>query len=408
MDMESEKALTGLRVLDFSWYIAGPLATKFLADNGATVIKVESEVNPEDLRTTSPFKDKVPGLNRGIPYASINSSKYGIALNLKHPQAITVVQKLVLWADVVVEAFNIGTTRKLGIDYERLREIKTDVIMVSHSGQGQTGFFASQPVWGFQAQALSGITAAVGWPDRKPVGTPTAYPDYPGAWMTAIAIMAALEYRRKTGKGQHVDVSQLEAALVLLRPALLNFTVNKRILARKGNSSSRAAPHGAYPCKGDDRWCVIAALNDSQWSSFCTVIGNPEWTKLPQFSTLLGRKKHEEELNKLIGAWTINFCAEDVMAKMQEAGVPAGIVQNGKDLLEFDQQLRYRHHFTTVKHCEIGELVTEVPPFHLSKTPCNLRTGGPCLGEHTEFVCTNILGMTQEDFINLYNKGVFY
>ena len=406
--MEGKLALQGLKILDFSWYISGPVATRFLSNYGATVIKVESEANPEEIRTSPPFKDNVPGLNRSVPYAALNTDKFGITLNLRHPRAVEVVKKLVAWADVVVEAFTVGTTKKLGIDYDQLKKLKPDSIMVSHTGQGQTGPFADQPIWGFQSQALCSITGVVGWPDRKPVGTPTAYPDYPGCWATAIAIMAALQYRHRTGKGLHIDVSQLEATLSLLRPALLDYTVNKRDWPRRGNSSSRAAPHGAFRCRGEERWCAIAVFTDSHWRSFCKAIGEPEWTGRPQFATLPERKRNEQELNKLVEEWTIDFTAEEVMSKMQVAGVPAGIVQNGKDLLEFDQQLKHRGHFRTVIHSEIGELTAEAPPFRLSETPCELRSGGPCLGEHTEHVCTKILGMSDEEFLELMGEGVFH
>jgi benzylsuccinate CoA-transferase BbsF subunit len=405
--MQQKCVLQGVKILDFSWYVAGPMATRFLANHGATVIKVESEGNLEEVRTSPPFRDGIAGVNRSVGFATINADKFGVVLNLRRPRAMEVINKLVAWADVVVEAFSVGTTNKLGIHYEQLRKIKPDIIMVSHTGQGQTGPFASQPLWGFQGQAISGITELVGWPDRKPVGTPTPYPDYPAAWVTAIAIMAALEYRRRTGKGQHIDVSQLEATLPVLWPALLDYSVNKRIWTRQGNESVRAAPHGAYRCHGEDRWCAIAVFTDSEWRAFCKVICEPEWTKESRFASFPARKRNEDELNKLVEEWTINFTAEEVMSKMQSAGIAAGVVESAKDLVDHDTQLKHRYHFRMVSHPEIGEFIAGAPPFRLSKTSCEIHRGGPCLGEHTEYVCTKILGMSDEEFIGLYNEGVF-
>jgi len=187
----------------------------------------------------------------------------------------------------------------------------------------------------------------------------------------------------------------------------LDYTANKRVNSCKGNHSSRAAPHGAYRCKGNERWCAIAVFNDEEWKNLCDAIGSPNWTKDTKFSNLSGRKENEEELDKLLEECTICYTAEEAMTMMQAAGVRAGVVQNGEDLLDKDPQLRYRQHFQTLDHPEIGPHTYEVTPFRLSKTPSNLQMPAPCMGQHNEYICTKILGISDEEFVELLEAGVF-
>ena len=401
------QALEGIKVADFSWVITGPLATRFLAEHGALVIKIENTAYPDQLRTVTPYRDDLPGVNRSGLYADYNAGKYGITLDLNKPGAMDIARKLVTWADVVVEAFTPGTMEKWGLNYHELEKLNPDIIMIRHTIQGQNGPFASMPLLGYYVQAGVGITDLTGWPDREPTGTPLAYPDFTGCWITVIAILAALDHRRRTGKGQHIDVSQMEATLHFIGRSILDYTANGRVQACRGNHSSRAVPHGAYRCKGGDRWCALAVFSDEEWKSLCNVIGNPGWAKAPHFSSLRGRKEHEDELDKLLEEWTIKFTAEEVMTRMQAAGVTAGVVQNGEDLVDSDPQLKYRNHFLTLNHPEIGLHTCEAAPFRLSKTPGDLRMPAPCLGQHNEYVCTKVLGIPDEDFVELMQAGVF-
>ena len=314
-------ALEGIKVVDFTISAVGPLMTKALADYGAQVVKVESVHGRELIRVSAPFKDGIVGLDRSLIYAWTNTNKYSVALNLNHSRAPEVTKRLVAWGDVVIENMTPGTMEKWGLGYEGLRKIKPDMIMLRASQGGQTGTFAKQPSYGFQTMALAGFSHFTGWPDREPCGPATAYSDVIAPWFGLSALLSALDYRRRTGRGQYIDLSIIEASLMFLTPALLDFFVNKRIQERNGNRSNANVPHGAYRCSGEDQWCVIAVSNDREWKSFCSAIGNPAWTKDAKFSTAIGRKQNEDELERLIEEWTIGFTAEEVMNILQKNGV---------------------------------------------------------------------------------------
>jgi benzylsuccinate CoA-transferase BbsF subunit len=406
VSMPAVLPLQGLKILDFSWVIMGPIGVKWLGDLGATVVKVESMQRPDVMRIIQPMKDGIRGVNRAGQFAAFNSSKYSITLNLNHAKAKDIVLKLVSWSDVVIENFTPGTMEKFGISYEELRKVKPDVIMVRGSLFGQTGPYASQRGFGLYSQAATGFSYLVGWPDRTPGGLGIAYTDTVGACYVVIAIMAALNYRRRTGKGQCIDISQMEAAASFLSQAVLDCSANGRVQRAVGNRCPEAAPHGAYPCQGDDSWCVIAVFNDAEWKAFCRVVGDAEWTKHPKFATLSARKENEDELDRLVSVWTSDQTAEEVMVKLQAVGVAAGIVQNGKALL-LDPQLKHREHFRTLHHLEIGAYFSEAPAFKLSKSSTGPTVPAPCMGEHNEYVYTKIVGMSDKEFIDLLSQGVF-
>lgn len=405
--MQRTYALEGIRVVDFSWIFSGPIATKFLADHGAEVIKIESNTKPDETRNVTPFKNGISGLNRSLLFANYNTSKLGMTIDLTQPKGIEIVKKLIGVTDIVVEAFSPGTMTRLGLDYNELQKVKPDIIMLSMSMYGQTGPFSQRPTLGMYLQSLMGFTELLGWPDRPPVIPPTPYPDYISPWFILTAILGALDYRRREGKGIYVDLSQLEGGLYFLAPAILDYTVNQREQTRRGNSSNRAAPHGAYRCKGDERWCVIAVYTDEEWVTFCKVIGKPELVNDPKYATLLGRKKNEDELNKLVEEWTELLSPETITSQLQQAGIEAAIVQNGEDIVDKDPQIRHRQHYRTLYHPEIGEHIVEVAPFILSKTPVELQRSAPCLGEHNEYICREILQLSDEEFVGLVNLNVF-
>ncbi|MDY6835682.1 MAG: CoA transferase [Chloroflexota bacterium] len=395
----------GVKVADFSWIAAGPWTTKYLADHGATVIKMESESRPDMLRACPPYKGDVPGMNRTSYFTMYNNNKYSMHLNLNLPRGIEVAKRVVAWADVVAESFGPGRMKLWGLDYEELKKVKPSIIMYSTTQQGQTGPGASQPGFGTQLTSLAGFTYLTGWPDREPSLPYGAYTDTIAPRLATAALIAALDYRRRTGKGQYIELSQFEAAVHFISPVILDYQVNGNIAQRKGNLSSIAVPHGAYPCRGDDRWCVIAAYTEQEWQCLCTTMGNPIWTRDLKFATLIDRKKNEEELNVLISEWTMLYNAEEVMIRLQEAGVPAGVVETAEDIYS-DPQLQHRHHFWKLVHPEMGEHSYNSPSFRLSKTPCQLDRPAPCLGQHTEYICTQVLGMTDEEFVELLTEGV--
>jgi len=401
-----KRALDGVKVADCTWALAGPWCTKYLADHGATVIRMESGQRPCPLRTTAPFKDKKPGLDRAGYFAYFNPNKYSMSLNLAHPQGLELAKKLVAWADIVAESFTPGTMERWDLGYEELKRIKPEIILLRSSNQGQTGPHARQPGYGIQLVGLAGFPQFTGWPDKDPVPIGVAYTDVIAPRFVVAALIAALDYRDRTGKGQVLDISQLEAGLQFLAPAIMEYTVNEREGYRIGNQCSYAAPHGIYPCKGSDRWSAISVFTDEEWQAFSMVIGNPAWTKEPKFATLLGRKQNEEELDKLVAEWTIQFTPEEVMNLMQTAGVGAGVVETAADIYQ-DPHLKHRNHFWVLNHRELGPFSHMGQPFKLSKTPAEPRMPAPCLGEHTEHVCTKILGMSDEEFVQLLSDGVF-
>lgn len=403
----AKHAFDGLKAVGFTYAGVGNFVLRILALHGATVVRVESEKRPDNVRTMAPYKDNKPGLNRSFYYNSVNTDKLCIALDMKHPRKDEVTKKLVEWADVLVENFTPGVIASWGLSYEEVKKINPNIIMISLSMQGQTGPARLQGGYGPLLQSLVGFPLMTGWPDGMPCLIDRSYPDYIAPRYGSIAVIAALLHQRKTGKGQYIDVSEYEDAIQFEIPVMLDWVVNHRVQKRAGNKYPNAAPHGAYRCKGDDRWCVIAVFTDSEWEAFCKVIGQPEWTKQPKFNTLLGRKQNEDELNKLVEEWTVNHAAEEVMMMMQKAGVKAAVVQTVEDVVEYDPQLKHRHFFWTLKHPECGETIHNRPTYLLSKTPSELRRPAPLLGEHTDFVCKELLQMPEDEYISLLLDSVF-
>lgn len=405
---EARTALKGLKVADFTWMLVGPILTKTLADYGATVVRVESPLPTGvcPLRVSVPFKDNRPGIDRSGYFAYFNANKYSLALDLTQAKGTEIAKRLVVWADVVAESFRPGTMERWGLSYEDIRRLNPDVIMIRSSNQGQTGPHSQIAGVGNLLNGLIGLVNYTGWPDSEPVNMMLAYTDYICPMMGTSALLAALDYRRRTGKGQLLDFSQFEGGVQLFLTGIMDYIINEREGSGQGNASPCAAPHAAYRCQGNDRWCVIAVFTDQEWHDLCQVMGDPTWTREPGFSTLDGRKNNEYELNRLIEQWTINLTAEQVMNMLQAKGIAAGVVQSPREILD-DPQLRYRDFFWLLNHREIG-------PFHhmgqtskLSKTPATGRMPAPCLGQHTEFVCREILGMSEGEFDKLLISGIF-
>lgn len=403
--MEQKGIFSGIKVADFAWIGVGPITIKYLADHGATVVHIESATRPDSLRMGMPAKDGIPGINRSQFFANYNSSKLSIALNLSLPKARDVAKRLVQWADVVAESYTPKAMRNWGLDYESLRKIKPEIIMLSTCQQGQTGPYASFAGAGHTGGSLSGFYHITGWPDREPGYVYGAYTDFVSPRYAAAALIAALDYRRRTGKGQYIDQSQIEAGIQFQGPVVMDYTVNGRVQTRMGNRSASAAPHGAYRCQGQERWCFIAVQSDAEWRGFCEAIGRPMWTQESRFATLLGRKEHEDELDRLVEAWTVHQPPEAVMQRMQAAGVPAGMVESIEDLFS-DPQLQHRGHFRRLNHTEMGEVEYDGPAFRLSATSDG-QFAAPCLGEHTEHVCKEFLGMGEKEFQELRQERVF-
>ncbi|MFC1918318.1 CaiB/BaiF CoA transferase family protein, partial [Chloroflexota bacterium] len=298
-----------------------------------------------------------------------------------------------------------GTMEKLGLGYNDLIKSNPSIIMVSASFDGANLPGSDIAAVGNLMQAKAGYHHFTGWPDRPPVPPSAAIPDFITPFYIVITLMAALDYRHRTGKGQHINVSMHQSSLQFMSPALMDYIVNDRIQVRKGNLSDHAAPHGVYRCKGDDAWCAIAVTRDEEWLALCQEMGNPPWTKDPKFQTMPRRLEAEQKVDRHIEAWTSQYSPYEVMQRLQAAEVPAGVVATGKDLDE-DPHLKAIHHYPELSHPEMGRHKYEAPAIRLSETPAEIRRA-PCLGEDTFFVCTELLGMSAQEFVELDSEGVF-
>ncbi|MFC1867475.1 CaiB/BaiF CoA transferase family protein [Thermodesulfobacteriota bacterium] len=400
----ASSALNDIKVLDFSSWVVGPLVTKTMADYGATVILVETMKRPSNQRASLPFKDGKPGINRGGSFAYINPNKLSCSIDLRHPRGKELAERLVGWADAVVENFTPGVMERLGLGYPELVKINPDIIMLRLSAQGQSGPLSRNKALGLQLNGLAGFTHFTGFPDREPLSFMFAYSDYIVPFLGTAALCSALDYRKKTGKGQMLDMSQYESSLQFMAPYLLECSANGQESGRTGNSDPYASPHGYYACRGEDSWCSIAVFDDAEWVRFCEALGNPVWTQRDDFATILGRKQHETELDGFVGEWTTGRTAEEAVEVMQKAGIAGGVVKKASEIYD-DPQLNERGFFWKMKHSEMDEFTHMGQPSVLSGTPARPKSPAPCLGEHTEFVCTEILKMTDDEFVDLLLSG---
>lgn len=391
--------LEGVKVADFTWVWTGPTTTKVLADFGATVLRIESQKRPGVWRIQPPFKDDKPGFNRGGVFNSINTSKMSITIDLSNPKGKDLAKQFVAWADVVTDNFAGGAMERMGLSYETLKEIKPDIIMMSSALMGQTGPWHDSPGYGDQLSAISGLHEISGWPDRIP-GEIGFYTDFIAPRFNALTILAALDYRRRTGKGQYLDIAQHQGGVQFMAPLLLDYEVNGRVATRQGNYDPYAAPHGIYPCKGEDRFCAIAVNTDEEWQSFCGVLGNPDWTEEAGFATLESRLENLEELDKRVKEWTVTLTDDEIMKTLQEAGVGAGRVGDTRDQMENDPQLQFREFYQEREHPELGKYHPPRQPCVLSKTPCDIKRA-PLIGEHSQYALEEILGLGDDEIQEL-------
>ncbi|MGH7820872.1 MAG: CoA transferase, partial [Candidatus Binatia bacterium] len=394
----------GVRVADFSWIGVGPITAKYLADHGATVVHVETEHPADRLRLVGPFKDNIAGPNRCQFFASFNTSKLSLAVNLKQPEGLEVAKRLIQWADVCLDSFTAGTMAELGLGYEVARELNPAIIMASTCLMGQTGPAAALAGYGYHAAAICGFYEITGWDDRPPAGPFNAYTDTIAPRFLAATLMAALDHRRRTGEGQYVDQAQMESALYFLAPETLEYQVSGRMPRRAGNESPGVAPHDAYPCAGEDEWCAIAVESDEQWRALRRALGDPEWAAAPELDTVAGRVANRDTIDRKLAELTSRHEAHALMERLQAAGVPAGMVQRSSDHLE-DPQLRHRRFFRPLHHAEMGEVPYEGHQFRILGYDNGPLAPAPCLGEHSITVLQEILGLGDEDLARIAGSG---
>jgi benzylsuccinate CoA-transferase BbsF subunit len=389
--MTNQPILHNIRILDFTWVLAGPYATRLLADFGAEVIKVQPLLSSE----------ADDAFSRGY-YDTWNRNKLGITLNLNKPEGVALAKRLAGICDAVVENFAPRVMANRGLDYDNLKKVKPDIIMLSMSVMGQTGHQRDYTGYGPTVQALSGMTYLTSFPGKPPVGPGFSYADHIAGLYASIALLGALEYRRRTGEGQYIDISEVEAMTGLLGGAILDYTARGKEPEPAGNSSPLAAPHNVYPCRGENRWCAIAVFNDEEWRGLRRALGNPSWAEDAGFATLAGRCENRDELDRQIATWTQERTAEEVMSRLQENGVAAGIVQDAADLAR-DPQLKERGFF--VNKPEIGKFI-DATPIRLSRSPAEYKRAAPSQGQDNDYVYGKLLGMSEKEMADLRENGV--
>ena len=397
-------ALKGIRVLDFTWIHAGPSATRILSDQGAQVIKVES--NQALSVVGGPASNTARGLGQRHNW---NAGKSSISLNMKTDAGKELARRLVAVPDVVAENFSGRVMPGWGMDYEGVRTIRPDIIMLSMSGFGRTGPWKDRVSYGQTLQAWSGFTDLTGFPDTKPSGPASAYSDAVGGMAGAQAVLLALIQRARTGRGQWIDLSQMEAMSALLGPLALELSANGHSVQRTGNRLHHGggAPHGAYRCKGDDRWLAITVFTDHEWADFVGAIGSPDWASDQRFARAESRLGHADDLDRLVESWTVEQNAEEAMHLLQAAGVAAGVVQTGQDLAENDPHLRERGLFQQVPDAAGTLRTIERAPYKLSLTPGEVTRGAPEFGADQDFVLREILGVDDEELAEMAIAGAF-
>ena len=427
-----ERPLDDVKVLDFMWALAGPGATRTLADYGATVVKVESELKPDVLRGVHPFIGEEGGQENALQFHSINAGKMDLTLDLSLPEARDVVLDLVEWCDVLTESFSPKAMENWGLTYDVLREVNPGLVMFSSCLMGQTGPMRLYAGFGTMAAAIAGFYPVTGWPDRIPAGPFTAYTDYISPKLGVMLILSALAERDRTGRGQHIDFAQMEGALHFLATEFADEEINGRTAGRAGNADRHMCPHGVYPSAGDDRWVAIACETDEHWGALARLLTGAaaDNTELAQALDTLrsglssaasarrdgsaggglagldaaNRRAHTETIDAAISAWTASADAADIEAALQACDVPAHRVNDAADLMA-DPQIAAREHFLSVPHAKHGHTWVENSNFELSRTPGRPLWGGPMFGEHNMEVLEGILGYDTDKVAELVIAG---
>ena len=397
-------SLKGVRVIAFTWVWAGPWMGAVLADMGAEVIKIETRQRLDSQRVVKITKNAGQGVNQG-QFNVTNRGVKSCTLNVKQPRGLEIIKKLIKMSDVVITNFAPRIMPGWGLDYNALKEIKSDIILVTLPAFGSTGPDKDYLSYGSTLEAVGGLSASFGYPGEGPVIS-GPYPSDPiGSMYGLVGVLAALHYRHKTGKGQHVDVAQSEGVTTLIPEVIMEQVMNGRTRPRMGNRDEIMAPHGCYPCKGEDKWVAIAVGTDEQWRALCGVMGNPDWSKEERFSDQFSRWINQNELNKLIAGWTKDFTHYEVMQILQKAGVAAGPSFNIEELIN-DPHVKQRGIFIEQNHPAAGKTIVYRSPWKSALTETN--PPAPSLGEHNNYVFKELLGMSDEEISALIDSKVIF
>jgi len=397
--------LEGYRIIDFGWAAAAPRATCLLADMGAEVIKVETQKRLDPVRfgpdnlTRDPEKDPL--------FHSINRNKLSILLDLTHPQGVELIKKLVKMSDVVVENFSPGVMKRFGLDYDELKGIKPEIIMISFPGVGREGLLADVVTYGPSLAGLAGLDSMVGYEDERVLGMQQAYADINAALHGAFAIQIALYHRETYAEGQHIEIPQIEALLSTMPEPVMTNSITGNIPGTIGNRSNLMAVHNNYPCKGTDKWVSIALLTEEEWKAFCKAIGSPSWTRTDSYADGYRRLVNRKELDRRISEWTMTKTPSEVMEILQKVGVAATPCEDTEDRF-LDPHFQERQILIDVEHPSTG--VDWVPNVicRLSETPGAIRRPAPRLGEHNDYVFGELLGLTKEEIERLIENKIIF
>jgi crotonobetainyl-CoA:carnitine CoA-transferase CaiB-like acyl-CoA transferase len=402
-----QAALAGVRVLDLTHAWAGPFATQLLADYGAQVIKIETCDRPDMLRfSTLPVDEtRSDAYNRGGWFQALGRNKLSLTLDLKQPQGRELFTRLAAQSDIVIENFSARVMRRLGLEYAMLRAVNPCLIMVSMPGFGTEGPYKDFVAFGEMIEPFAGLSELTGYPDRAPLRLAVAYPDPVAGFHAALATLLALRQRRLSGAGQHIHIPHRQPITRLLGEAVLDYTVNGRSQRRIGNRHRAWAPHGCYPCRGQEHWIALAVRSDDEWTALCHVLGEPEWRLDQRFAHSLGRWKYAELLDRHMAATTRTWEATALAGHLVAVGIPAGVVQTNRDLL-CDVHLQARQAFWVMTHSLAGTHPYPAPSTRLTGTPPRLTRPAPNLGEHNVELLTQLLGLSAAEIGDLEAKGV--
>jgi benzylsuccinate CoA-transferase BbsF subunit len=406
--------LANVRILDLTMYWAGPAATALLADMGAEVIKIEPRGHHLDLLRFGPgpaahrerAQVKEDLLDFRVHFNAVNRNKYGTTLDFASREGRGLFLDLVRISDVVVDNFGAGASERLGIDYAALSAVRPDIIVISSNVAGQSGPWREMRGAAQNMQALSGLTYLLGYPDEAPpTGDLYAYCDFNGAEVTAHAILLALVHRELTGEGQYIDNSASAATAMFLGEPIMDFIMNGRSARQPGNAHPTHAPHGTYPCQGQDEWISIAVDTDEEWQALCRVMAAPALATDERFADRFLRQRNRDALDAIIAEWSRQHTKFDLFERLQAAGIAAAPVLRIAERYD-DPHLSARNCFTTTSHTKLGEHTLYQSPWKLDRTPANIRFGAPCVGEHNQYVCEGLLGLQDYELEALQEQHV--
>jgi crotonobetainyl-CoA:carnitine CoA-transferase CaiB-like acyl-CoA transferase len=399
--------LSGIRVIEFAAAAAAPFCTYWLATMGAEVIKIESYEHPDVARRLEPYADGVEGHNRGGMFNTKGMNKRSCTLNLAQPRAWDLALRLVAQSDVAIENFSYRVARRYDLTYQRLRQARPDIIMVSCSAVGRSGPMRSQPGYNENISAFSGLASLTGYQDGPPGLPGSTWGDYLSGATLALATSLAIRHRLRTGQGQYVDLSMTEALAVQIPEAILAYTMNGEVLGRQENDDPLAAPHGFFPCRGFDEWVAIGVFDDRQWDGLKQALDSPTWADDPRYATLAGRQANQAQLTEHLSAWTQSKEPEQVVTRLQQHGVPAGRMMDAPTRIA-DQHLQARGFYQNVDHPETGPRLAAGLPFKLGRHPAPEYRHAPLLGQDNEYVFCHLLGLSDEELAKQMDEGVIY